>query len=100
MKQAIVHSAALQDRAGGSLLRSALFGRSPCLLKLHGDSGYRGPKLQEELKKVCRKINGGIAKRTEVGKFVVVPGRWGVGRTIGWPDRAAWPGTERGTGSA
>ena len=39
------------------------------------------------MKKVCRKINVGIAKRTEAGDFIVLPGRWGARRTIGWLDR-------------
>ncbi|MDO5759208.1 MAG: IS5/IS1182 family transposase, partial [Rhodobacterales bacterium] len=61
--------------------------RSPCLLKLHADSGYRGPRFQEELKKVFRKINGGIAKRTG-GRQIRRPARaMGGGRTTGWLDR-------------
>ena len=70
MMQAIVHSAALQDRAGGILLRSALFGRYPSFAELHAGSGYRGTRFQEGLKKVCRKINVGIAKRTERPRFL------------------------------
>ena len=57
------------------------------MLKLHAGSGYRGPRFQEGVKKVCCKINVGIAKRTEAGDFIVLPGRWGAGRTIGWLDR-------------
>jgi len=46
LMQAIVHSAAIQDRDGGVLLMGALFGRYPSLLKLYADSGYQGPKFQ------------------------------------------------------
>ena len=38
--QAIVHAADVQDRDGGVLLMSALFGLYRFLLKLYADSGY------------------------------------------------------------
>ena len=87
LMQAIVHSAAIQDRDGGVLLMGALFGRYPSLLKLYADSGYQGPKFREGLKEVCRKVNVEIVKRTDVGKFIVMPRRWVVERTIGWLNR-------------
>ena len=87
LMQAIVHAADIQDRDGGVLLMGAMFGRYPSLLKLYADSGYQGPKFREELKKVCRKINVEIVKRPDVAKFVVLPKRWVVERTIGWLNR-------------
>jgi len=57
------------------------------LLKLYADSGYQEPKFLGELKKVCRKINVEIVKCSDVGKFVVLPKRWVVERTIGWLNR-------------
>jgi transposase len=69
------------------LLMSALFGMFPFLLKLYADSGYQGPKFQLGLKRVCRQINLEIVKRSDVGKFVVLPKRWIVERTIGWLNR-------------
>lgn len=87
LMQALVHSADIQDRDGGVLLMGALFGRYPSLLKLYADSGYQGPKFQDGLKKVCRRVNVEIVKRTDVGKFVVLPKRWVVERTIGWLNR-------------
>ena len=84
---AIIHAADIQDRDGGVMLMSALFGMFPFLLKLHADSGYQGPKFQLGLKKVCRRINLEIVKRSDVGKFVVLPKRWIVERTIGWLNR-------------
>ena len=47
--QAIVHAADIQDRDGGVLLMSSLFGLFPFLLKLYADSGYQGPKFQQGL---------------------------------------------------
>lgn len=85
--QAIVHAADIQDRDGGVLLMSVLFGMFPFLLKLYADSGYQGPKFQKGVAAVCRQINVEIVKRSDAGKFVVLPKRWIVERTIGWLNR-------------
>jgi transposase len=85
--QAIVHTAGMQDRDGGVLLMSSLFGMFPFLLKLYADSGYQGTKFQQGVKRVCRRINVEIVKRSDAAKFVVLPKRWVVERTIGWLNR-------------
>ena len=82
-----MHAASVQDRDGGVLLMSTLFGLFPFLLKLYADSGYQGPKFQQALRRVCRQINVEIVKRCDVGKFVVLPKRWIVERTIAWLTR-------------
>ncbi len=51
------------------------------------DSGYQGPKFQDGLARACRQINVEIVKRSDVGRFVVLPKRWIVERTIGWLNR-------------
>ncbi|MGH8337878.1 MAG: IS5 family transposase [Gammaproteobacteria bacterium] len=84
---AIVHAADVQDRDGGVLLMCSLFGLFPFLLKLYADSGYQGPKFQHGLKRVCGQINVEIVKRSDIRKFVVLPKRWIVERTIGWLNR-------------
>ena len=84
---AIVHAADVQDRDGDVLLMSTMFGLFPFLLKLYADSGYQGPKFQQGMKRVCRQINVEIVKRSDVGKFVVLPKRWIVERTIAWLNR-------------
>jgi len=66
---------------------STIFGVFPFLLKLYADSGYQGPKFQEGSGAVCSQINVEIVKRSDVGKFVVLPKRWIVERTIGWLNR-------------
>jgi transposase len=66
---------------------SSLFGMFPCLLKLYADSGYQGAKFQQGVKRVCRKINVEIVKRSDAGIFVVLPKRWIVERTIAWLNR-------------
>ena len=92
-----MHAADIQDRDGGVLLMSTLFGRHPFLLKLYADSGYQGPKFQAGLKRVCRQINVEIVKRSDIGKFVVLPKRWIVERTIAW--HQSMPSAGKGLGT-
>jgi transposase len=87
LMQAIVHAADIQDRDGGVLLMGTLFGLCPFLLKLYADSGYQGPKFQDGLKAACRQVNLEIVKRSDLHRFVVLPKRWVVERTIGWLNR-------------
>ena len=87
MLHAIVHSADIQDRDGGVLLMSTMFGLFAFLRKLYADSGYQGPKFRKGMRRVCRQINVEIVKRSDAGKFVVLPKRWIVERTIGWLNR-------------
>jgi transposase len=87
LMQAILHGADIQDRDGGLLLMGTLFGLFPFLLKLYADSGYQGAKFQQGLRRICQQINVEIVKRSDVGKFVVLPKRWIVERTIAWLNR-------------
>ena len=84
---AIIHAADIQDRDGGVLLMSTLFGLYPFFLKLYADSGYQGPKFKQGLAAVCSQVNVEIVKRSDVGKFVVLPKRWIVERSIAWLNR-------------
>jgi hypothetical protein len=65
------------------LLMSRVFGLAPFLLELYADSGYQGPKFQEGSRSVCRKIDVEIVKRSDVGKFVLLPKCSIVRRTFG-----------------
>ena len=85
--KAIILAADAQDRDGGVMLMSSLFGLYPFLLKLYADSGYQGPKFKDGLARVCREVNVEIVKRSEVGRFVLLPQRWIVERTIAWLNR-------------
>ncbi len=87
LMQAVIHVADIQDRDGGLLLIGSLFGLFLFLLKLCADSGYQGPKFQHGLRRVYKQINVEIVKRSDVGKFVVLPKRWIVERTIAWLNR-------------
>ena len=54
---AIVHPAHIQDRDGGILLLSALFGLFPFRKKLFAYGGYQGPQFQEALAKKALLFN-------------------------------------------
>jgi transposase len=85
---AIVHPADIQDRDGGVLVMSTLFGLFPFLKKLFADSGYQGPKFAKALAKVLPHLDIEIVKRSDQVKgFVVLPKRWIVERTIAWLNR-------------
>ena len=48
---AIVHPVDIQDRDGGVLLLSTLFGLHPFLLKLFADAGYQGRRFADAIAK-------------------------------------------------
>ena len=87
MLQAIVHAADIQDRDGGAMLLATLFGLYPFLLKLYADGGYQGPEFRQALAAIFAQIDVEIVKRSDLTKFVVLPKRWIVERTIGWLNR-------------
>ena len=55
--------------------------------EVFADSAYQGEKFQQGLKRACRQIDLEIVKRSDAGRFVVLPKRWIVERTIGWLGR-------------
>jgi transposase len=85
--RAVVQAADVQDRDGGVLLMGALFGLYPFLLKLYADSGYQGAKFRDGLARACAQVNVEIVKRSDLHRFVVLPRRWIVERTIAWLNR-------------
>ena len=80
-------TADIQGRTGGILLMGSLFGLYPFLLKFYADGGNQGTNFQAGLRTACRQINLEIVKRSEVRKFVVLPKRRIVERTIAWLNR-------------
>ena len=88
MLHAIVHPADIQDRDGGILLLATLFGMYPFLKKLFADGGYQGPEFHTALTKLLPQLETEIIKRSDHAKrFVVLPRRWVVERTIAWLNR-------------
>ena len=88
LMHAIVHSADVQDRDGGALLMASLFGAFPFLAKLYADGGYQGPEFDSALKRILARVVLEIIKRLgHAPRFVVLPKRWIVERTLAWLGR-------------
>ena len=87
MLHAILHPADIQDRDGGGLLRAMLFGLHPFLTRLYADAGYQGPRFADAVKQAMGQLQIEIVRRSELHRFVVLPKRWLVERTIAWLNR-------------
>jgi transposase len=86
--QVIVHPADIQDRDGGVLLLSTLFGLFPFLKKLFADGGYQGPQFEQAVAKILPELQVEIVKRSDQAKgFKILPKRWVVERTFAWLGR-------------
>src|ERR1700746_3425833 len=65
---AIVHPADVQDRDGGVLLLSSLFGMYPFLAKLFADAGYQGPQFADAVAKCLPQLAVEIVKGSDQAK--------------------------------
>ena len=85
---AMIHPGDVQDRDGGILLMSTLFGTYRFLEKLFADGGYQGAKFRSGVANVLPALEIEIVRRPAHGKsFMVLPRRWIVERTIAWLNR-------------
>jgi transposase len=83
-----VASADVQDRDGGLMALSTMFGQFPFVEKLFADSAYAGPLFHDGLASVMPGLVTEIVRRSDRAKgFVVVHKRSIVERTIGWLGR-------------
>ena len=83
-----MHPANIQDRDGGVLLLSTLFGMFPFLQKLFADGGYQGPQFANAVARVFPQLKPEIVKRSDKAEgFEVLPRRWVVERTFAWLNR-------------
>lgn len=88
MLHALVTAADVQDRDGGLMLLSSLFGQFPFLRKLFADGAYAGPVFEQGLANIMPDLTTEIVRRCDRLKgFAVLPKRWIVERTIGWLGR-------------
>lgn len=88
MLHALVTAADVQDRDGGLVLLSTLFGQFPFLKKLFADGAYTGTVFRSGLAKAMPSLITAIVRRCDQFKgFAVLPKRWIVERTIGWLGR-------------
>ena len=82
-----VHPANIQDRDGAALVHDprtrAVFTFIESLL---ADAGYQGPRVANAAASTGRWIVE-IVKRNELHKFIVLPKRWIVERTLAWISR-------------
>jgi putative transposase len=89
----VVHAANIQERAGGKLVLEKASGRGlPRMKKILADDGYSGkPMVDYVREKYSWEFES--VKQTELHKFVVIPQRWVVERTIGWMNN--WRGLSK-----
>jgi len=83
----VVHPAAVQDRDGASLVLDRRTRRLfPFIETIFADAGYQGAKAAVAIAKSGTwKLE--IVKRNELHRFVVLPKRWIVERTLAWISR-------------
>jgi putative transposase len=80
----VVHAANIQERPGAKLVLQKASNRGlPRLQKVLADDGYSGRPMVDHVRDEYGWEFESV-KRTELHKFVVIPQRWVVERTIGW----------------
>lgn len=82
----IVHPANIQDRDGGRLLIKRARTTVEKLEKIFADAGYRGAFVDWVKDNYETAVE--IIKRNELHKFVLLPKRWIVERTLSWISKA------------
>ena len=79
----LVHSAGVQDRAGGRLLLEQCRGRMPRLRRIWADGAYRG-RLVRWARRAAKWVLEIVSRPPGSTGFVLLKWRWIVERTIGW----------------
>lgn len=81
-----VHPASIQDRDGAEALLREARRSFPFIERIIGDAGYQGRKMETAV--ACTgtwKLQ--IVRRCDQHRFVVLPKRWIVERTLAWISR-------------
>jgi transposase len=87
MLNIVVHPADVQDRDGARLVLDRRTRRLfPFIERIFADANYQGPKLAAALAETASWTIE-IVKRNELHRFVVLPKRWIVERTLAWISR-------------
>ena len=81
-----VHPANVQDRDGGEALLRQARRRFPFIERIIGDGGYGGPRMADPVARTGAWTLE-IIKRSDQHRFVVLPKRWIVERTLSWISR-------------
>jgi transposase len=83
----VIHAADVQDRDGARLVLDRRTRRLfPFIERIFADAGYQGPALAAAVAKTGTWTLE-IVKRNELHRFVVLPKRWIVERTLAWISR-------------
>ena len=82
----IVHSASVQDRDGAEALLREARRTFPFVERVIGDAGYQGPKMEAAFARTGTWTLE-IVRRCDRHRFVVLPKRWIVERTLAWVSR-------------
>jgi transposase len=87
----------VQDRDGARDLLRGVRQRFPFIERVLGDAGYQGPKMAKAITATgCWKIE--IVKRSDPHRFVILPKRWIVERSLpGSAEIAVWRATSNAT---
>jgi putative transposase len=85
-KIVIVHTANIQGRDGAKLVLEQVKGKFSRLELIWVDAGYSG-KLVDWVNSVCGWMLDIVTCSDDVKGFQVLPRRWVVERTFGWPGR-------------
>jgi len=83
----VIHAADVQDRDGARLVLDRRTRRLfPFIERIFADAGYQGPALAAAVAKTGTWVLE-IVKRNELHRFVILPKRWIVERTLAWISR-------------
>lgn len=82
----IVHPANVQDRDGAEALLREARRTFPFVERVIGDAGYQGPKMEAAVARTGTWTLE-IVRRCDRHRFVVLPKRWIVERTLAWISR-------------
>jgi transposase len=83
----VIHAADVQDRDGARLVLNQRTRRLfPFIERIFADAGYQGSQLAAAVAKTGTWTLE-IVKRNELHRFVVLPKRWIVERTLAWISR-------------
>jgi transposase len=82
-----VHPASVQDRDGAEALLREARRSFPFIERVIGDAGYQGRRMEAAVARTgVWELQ--IVRRCDKHRFVVLPKRWIVERTLGWLNRA------------
>ncbi len=81
-----VHPASVQDRDGAEALLREARRSFPFVERIIADAGYQGRKMEAAVARTGTWVLQ-IVRRCDRHRFVVLPKRWIVERTIGWISR-------------